>query len=114
MLFRSVLRKRNSVGPQNLRKSADERVVRLQGASTELIRAMKGEKQFPTKNHLQRVEVESSDGRKTGIDVSNFKLEGYVKNLEFFDRFLYLRVKQMGSWTTICCTTVTGRVLFSI
>ena len=47
-------------------------------------------------------------------EVNNTKLEGIVNNLKIFDRRLYIRAKQTGSWLTIQGTTLNGTVLLAM
>ena len=91
--------------------STDERFLSSQCESTELIRAVKGESEFPTADNLQAVKEERSDGRKTWDNIKEAKLEEFVKTLDAFDRHLFFRTKQTGSWLIAQGTMVTGTVL---
>ena len=62
-----------------------------------MIRAVKGESEFSTTNHLKAVKEERSNVRKTWNDVNESKLEGIIYSLELFDHSLFIRAKQMGS-----------------
>ena len=79
-----------------------------------MIRAVKGEIEFSTDNQPQAVKDEMGFGIKTWDDVNNTKLEGIVNNLKIFDRRLYIRAKQTGSWLTIQGTTLNGTVLLAM
>ena len=99
------------MGLQNLVILASENFLRLQRASTELIRDMKGERKLSTDDHVWAVYQERIDSRKTQDDVNNSKLEVIVNNLGDFDSRILLRAKQSVSWMTVRGTTVTGRLL---
>ena len=75
---------------------------------------MKGLIEFSAASHLWAVKEEKIDKRKTQDYVNNKKLEGFVKDLDIFDRCLSLRTKQTGSCLTVRGTTVTGTVLLAM
>ena len=65
---------KSGLGLQKLVTSADEKLLSLQCASTELIRYVKGEDGFSTDDGLQAVKEEISDRIKTWYGVNNPKL----------------------------------------
>ena len=91
--------------------SGNEHFLSSQHASTELIRVVKVESEFSTTNLLHAVKEERSDVRKTRDDTNKAKLEVIVKNINAFDRRLFLYAKQTGSCMDIWGTTVTSTVL---
>ena len=76
-----------------------------------MIRAVKGEIEFLTTNHLQAVKEESSEGRKSRDDINGVKLEGIFNELDILNRRLFLRTKHRGPCMIIQGNTVTGTVL---
>ena len=67
-----------------------------------------------TINHLQEDKEVRHDSRTTQDGVNDAKLKGIVKNFEIFDRRLFLRAKQTGSWLFAQGTTVTSTVLLAM
>ena len=70
-----------------------------------------GASEFSTDDNLQAVREESCDRKKTLDDVKDAKFELIIKNLTNLECSLFLRAKHIGSWMTVCTTTVTGTVL---
>ena len=103
--------KKNGLGLQNLVTSANEKILSSQRTSTELIRGVTRECEFPTADHLQRVKKEMSEGKKAWDDVNDAKLEGIIKDPPTLDRRLFLSAKQTGSWLTVRGTMVIGTIM---
>ena len=106
-----MLVKKTGLGLQNLVTSANEKILSSQRTSTELIRGVTRECEFPTADHLQRVKKEMSEGKKAWDDVNDAKLEGIIKDPPTLDRRLFLSAKQTGSWLTVRGTTVIGTIM---
>ena len=93
--------KKSGLGFQNTVTSDNENFLSLQHLSTEIIRAVMGESEFSTAGHLQLVNEERRDGRKTRDNINNVKLEVIVDTLNASDHCPFLRAKQTHYWLTV-------------
>ena len=83
--------KKSGLGFQNTVTSDNEIFLSLQHVSTEIIRAVMEESKFSTADHLQLVNEEMRDGRKTWDNINDVKLEVIVDTLNASDHCPFLR-----------------------
>ena len=91
--------------------SVQDKYIRFQWGSSELIQAVTGGKAFSNADHLRTLGEESHDVKKDWRAAYETKLKGLFRNLKVTDRRLILCAKITDSWLIVRGTTVSGTVL---
>ena len=103
--------KKAGLGLLNSLMSAQEKCLRSQWGSAELVFDVTGWGFLSNANHLWTLSEEQRD-RKKSCDVAyESRRKGLVRNIQGTDNCLLLSSKITGAWMSVCGNTISGIVL---
>ena len=103
--------KEDGLGLKNPITSANEKYNSSLFAISELIGAVKGERDFSTANHIRSVKGKRWYGKKYQDAANDVNLQGIVSDQSAFKNRLSLCAKHIDDWLSVWDTTDTVTVL---
>ena len=103
--------KKSGQGLLNPVTSSQEKYLRYQWGSAELVWAVTGGEELSNADHLRALSEERRDGEKNRDAAYESKTRGLVSDLKGTDNRLLICTKSTGAWLIVCGTTVSFTVL---